>query len=99
MTAMPNHAPVITTLRPGILTITGPDGEAQYAVTGGFAEITPTNATILAERAVVRHPENRAEIEAHLEAARKQAADAAAHEKDGAEKFVADLVRLLEDME
>jgi len=40
MTAMPDHAPTITTLRPGILTVDGPDGQSEYVVTGGFAEIT-----------------------------------------------------------
>ena len=32
MTAMPDHAPTITTLRPGILTVDGPDGQSQYVV-------------------------------------------------------------------
>ncbi len=99
MTAMPGHAPLITTLRPGILSVTGPNGTEDYAVTGGFAEIGAEATTVLAERAVPRHPDNRAEIEAHLEAARKQAAEAASEDKDGAEKVVADLVKLLEDME
>jgi len=39
MTAMPNHAPVITTLRPGVLAVSGPEGDVSFAVTGGFAEI------------------------------------------------------------
>jgi F-type H+-transporting ATPase subunit epsilon len=38
-TAMPNHAPTIATLRPGIVTITSADGEEKYLVTGGFAEV------------------------------------------------------------
>ena len=40
LTAMPDHAPLITTLRPGILKVEGPDGAQSYAVTGGFAEIS-----------------------------------------------------------
>jgi F-type H+-transporting ATPase subunit epsilon len=99
MTAMPNHAPVITTLRPGILKVTGPEGTTDYAVTGGFAEITPQGTTVLAERAYVRHPDNRAAIEAHLEEARKAAAGAAAEHKDFAEAMVADLVHLLDNMQ
>ncbi len=52
LTAMKDHAPLITTLRPGVLSVEGPDGEAKYVVTGGFAEINSDGATILAERAV-----------------------------------------------
>lgn len=99
MTAMANHAPVITILRPGLLIVTAPGGVTEFAVTGGFAEITPEGTTVLAERAYERHPDNRAEIEAHLEEARKVATDAADHDKAGADKIVADLVHLLERMQ
>lgn len=51
LTAMADHAPTITSLRPGILTIEGPGGEQSFAVTGGFAEIG-ANVTVLAERAL-----------------------------------------------
>jgi F-type H+-transporting ATPase subunit epsilon len=51
-TAMPNHAPVIATLRPGIVTVQGASGEEKYVVTGGFAEISPAGASVLAERAM-----------------------------------------------
>ena len=51
LTAMPGHAPLITTLRPGILTVTGADGVSHYAVTGGFAEIGAGGPTVLAQRA------------------------------------------------
>jgi F-type H+-transporting ATPase subunit epsilon len=51
-TAMANHAPVIATLRPGIVTVQGANGEEKFVVTGGFAEISPEGATVLAERAM-----------------------------------------------
>lgn len=51
MTAMPDHAPTITSLRPGIVKVTGPQGETSFAVSGGFAEITATSTSVLAERA------------------------------------------------
>jgi len=51
MTAMPDHAPTITTLRPGVVRVQSPDGDADYVVTGGFAEITATGTSVLAERA------------------------------------------------
>ncbi|MBP0482654.1 F0F1 ATP synthase subunit epsilon [Sagittula salina] len=51
MTAMPNHAPTITTLRPGILTVETTKGPEQFVVTGGFAEIGET-ISVLAEKAL-----------------------------------------------
>lgn len=51
MTAMADHAPTITSLRPGILTVEGPGGDESFAVTGGFAEIG-AGVTVLAERAL-----------------------------------------------
>ncbi|WP_371056193.1 ATP synthase F1 subunit epsilon [Rhodosalinus sp. K401] len=99
MTAMPNHAPVITSLRPGIVTVTGADGQtARYAVTGGFAELSPEGAIVLAERAYKSGSENRDEIEAALEEARTAAQKAPAEQKDAAELFVADLAQLMDDM-
>lgn len=49
MTAMPGHAPVIATLRPGVVTI---DGGVEFVVTGGFAEVSPTSTALLAEEAM-----------------------------------------------
>lgn len=54
LTAMPNHAPTITTLRPGVLRAVGPKGTSEYLVTGGFAEIGIEGVTVLAERAMAR---------------------------------------------
>jgi F-type H+-transporting ATPase subunit epsilon len=54
MTAMADHAPTITTLRPGILTVTHSGGSDDYVVSGGFAEITPGGVTVLAEKALPR---------------------------------------------
>lgn len=52
MTAMADHAPTITTLRPGILKASGAEGTVDYFVTGGFAEISPAGISVLAERAM-----------------------------------------------
>ncbi|WP_135504437.1 F0F1 ATP synthase subunit epsilon [Roseovarius aestuariivivens] len=54
LTAMPDHSPLITTLRPGLVTVTSAEGESVYAVTGGFAEINPDSISVLAERAIPR---------------------------------------------
>ena len=52
MTAMPDHAPVVTTLRPGILSVEMDGGTQDYAVTGGFAQINAEGATVLADAAL-----------------------------------------------
>jgi F-type H+-transporting ATPase subunit epsilon len=54
MTAMPDHAPLITTLRPGIVRVSAADGDKEYVVTGGFAEINGESISVLAERALPR---------------------------------------------
>ncbi|MFD0857390.1 F0F1 ATP synthase subunit epsilon [Roseovarius aquimarinus] len=54
LTAMPEHSPLITTLRPGVVRVTSSEGEQEFAVTGGFAEINPDSISILAERAIPR---------------------------------------------
>ncbi|MDT0682575.1 F0F1 ATP synthase subunit epsilon [Roseicyclus sp. F158] len=51
LTAMPDHSPLITTLRPGVLVIVTGGKEEKYLVTGGFAEIGKEGTSILAERA------------------------------------------------
>ncbi|SNS18864.1 F0F1 ATP synthase subunit epsilon [Tropicimonas sediminicola] len=100
MTVMAEHAPVITTLRPGLVKVTGADGsETSFAVTGGFAEINAESMSVLAERAYVGAAESRAALEGFLEDARKRAAEATGDTRDVAEKFVADLVHLMEAME
>ncbi|WP_306751557.1 F0F1 ATP synthase subunit epsilon [Paracoccus actinidiae] len=51
LTAMPGHAPTIVTLRPGLVTVVGADGaQADFAVTGGFVEISADSVSLLAER-------------------------------------------------
>ena len=52
MTAMADHAPTITTLRPGVLTVTHKGGSDAYVVSGGFAEITADGVSVLAEQAL-----------------------------------------------
>lgn len=43
------HAPMVTTLRPGILTVHGVGGEQKIVVLGGFAEVSADGLTVLAE--------------------------------------------------
>jgi F-type H+-transporting ATPase subunit epsilon len=47
-----DHAPLVTTLRPGILTMYREGGELRIVVDGGFAEVGPAGLTVLADMAV-----------------------------------------------
>ena len=53
MTVLAHHAPLLTTLRPGLLDIGLSGGEHQrYFIRGGFAEVGPSGLTVLAETAI-----------------------------------------------
>lgn len=54
MTVMAEHAPVITTLRPGVLKVDAEGGTQEFVVSGGFAEITAEGVSVLAEIAMPR---------------------------------------------
>jgi len=43
------HAPLVTTLRPGILTVHGAGGEQKIVILGGFAEVSAQGLTVLAD--------------------------------------------------
>jgi F-type H+-transporting ATPase subunit epsilon len=43
------HAPMVTTLRPGILTVHSSGGAQQIVVLGGFAEVSAVGLTVLAD--------------------------------------------------
>ncbi|MET0630251.1 MAG: F0F1 ATP synthase subunit epsilon [Xanthobacteraceae bacterium] len=46
------HAPLVATLRPGILVMYQDGGELKVVVNGGFAEVGPAGLTVLADMAV-----------------------------------------------
>ena len=91
MTAMPDHMPVITTLRPGIVRAKGSDGDQEYVVSGGFAEITASTLSVLAEQAILR-----SEVTSEfLEGLKMESAESASAEMlDTIAKQAADLAAL-----
>ena len=100
MTAMADHAPLITTLRPGIVRVIGGDGAGEYVVTGGFAEISAGGVSILAERAVPRADITQEDYDTMIKtanAAIKKAEETFVNEPgpvDDAVKLLADMVAL-----
>ena len=89
LTAMEGHAATITSLRPGVLRVVASDGMKAYVVTGGFAEISATGVSVLAEQAVPLNELTAAQLDALV----ADACEAAAvnSDKDTADKAVADL--------
>lgn len=92
LTAMEGHAPTITTLRPGILRAIGASGTQAYVVTGGFAEITATGVSVLAERAIALEDATPAVMDTLVAEVREQASSST--DKDGAEKLVQDMLAM-----
>lgn len=70
------HAPFVSTLRPGVLDVTGPGGRKLILVRGGFAEVGPARLTVLAERAYNVAELGSEEIGFQLASAEKELADA-----------------------
>jgi F-type H+-transporting ATPase subunit epsilon len=64
-TVLGDHAPLMSVLKPGFITVTDLSNVAHvYYVRGGFADVAPTGLTILAEEARPIADFNRNEIEA-----------------------------------
>lgn len=96
-TAMPGHAPFLTTLRPGVVVVQGEGGETRFAVTGGFAEVGPAGVSVLAERSLPTAELTQAVVDSLVAEARKAAETAPADGVDAANKLVADLVGMAVD--
>jgi len=70
-TVLPDHAPVISTLAPGVIQVTTPDSKKGIFVQSGFADVTGDSLTILAERAFIVDEVDTRQIEQELDAAHK----------------------------
>ena len=74
MGILPHHAPLLTTLKYGIIKVRSQGQETVFTVAGGIAEVQPDIVTVLADAA-----ENVEEIDvARAEAARKRAEESLA---------------------
>ncbi len=77
MGVLPHHAPLLTTLKFGVIKVRAKGEEQVFAVAGGVAEIQPSIVTVLADAA-----ENVQEIDvARAEAARRHAEESLAQVK------------------
>lgn len=48
---LPNHAPLISSLKPGILTYTSKGNSDKLAISGGFVEVNGNSVSVLADTA------------------------------------------------
>ncbi|ODT75637.1 MAG: ATP synthase F1 subunit epsilon [Pelagibacterium sp. SCN 64-44] len=95
-TVMHDHAPFMTTLRPGFITVTKDGGAADvYFVKGGFADVSPAGLTILAEHSVPFADFDHADLQVQIKAAEDELNRAASPEdKSYAQEVVSGLLNL-----
>ncbi|TPW26520.1 F0F1 ATP synthase subunit epsilon [Pararhizobium mangrovi] len=73
MTVMPDHAPVMTTINPGVVRVTDGSGtEERYVIFGGFADILPASCTVLAESAIHVDDANSEQVEGWINEAHER---------------------------
>lgn len=96
MTVMANHAPTMTTIKPGVVTVKTAAGKtSRYVVFGGFADIIPTGCTLLAEAAVPFEEINRETLQKRIDAAKQEATVATGDEhKSRLEQYLSELTQL-----
>lgn len=95
MTAMAGHVPTITTLRPGVLQVVHASGTDEYVVLGGFAEVTATGVSVLAEMALPRAEVTSDVLSRFIDEARAglaRAQESSGGPVDEAAKLLADMV-------
>ncbi|MGD2131845.1 MAG: F0F1 ATP synthase subunit epsilon [Maricaulaceae bacterium] len=73
---LPKHAPVMSAVRVGALTVTDGGETRRIFVRGGFADVTPEGLTVLAEEAIDLADVDPAQLEQDLKDAREDVADA-----------------------
>jgi F-type H+-transporting ATPase subunit epsilon len=88
---LPGHAPLISTVRPGVLEVyQGNTVEQRFMVVGGFAEVTPERCTVLADEATPFTEVTVEQLAERERVAEKHAADAVSdHDKALAQKELA----------
>jgi len=95
-TVMYDHAPFMTTLRAGFITVSRRGGEAEvFFVRGGFADVSAAGLTILAEESVPFTAFDHADLQAQIKAAEEELQRAQTPEdKSYAQEVVSALLNL-----
>lgn len=80
----PNHAPVMSVIKPGTLKVLNDGAERRIFVNGGFADVTPEGLTVLAEEAIDLGDVDPAQLEQQLKNAQEDLRDANTDERRAA---------------
>ena len=86
---LPLHAPLLTTIQPGVLRVVKGGEETTMAITGGFIEVRENRVTILADAA---------ERGEEIDAARAEAARRHAEERLASREATVDMVQAEMDL-
>ena len=92
MGVMAGHMPLITTLKPGFISVSG---GPRFVVLGGFAEINQTKLTVLAEEAIPAAEFDSAAFDKRLAVAEEAIAAAKSDEVRAKAQAFADALRAL----
>lgn len=98
LTAMAGHEPTILTLRPGRLIANGPEGEMEFIVIGGFAELSGSSISVLAETALPRGEMSQEIVTDLITKARAEHDGASTEDQAETHSFLADLFHIAEDL-
>jgi len=96
MTVLANHAPTMTTIKPGVVSVKLASGQVtKYVVFGGFAYIVQDSCTLLAESAVPVTELNQETLQKRIEATQAAIDNANSDEhKTKLEQFLSELTHL-----
>jgi F-type H+-transporting ATPase subunit epsilon len=98
LTAMANHAPFLTTMRPGYVVVRTGSSEDGYLVTGGFAEISDNTVSVLAEEAIEKAKVDRGYLEEKIRAAEEALEEALPERKQALLQKLNDFRALLDHL-
>ncbi len=73
---LPNHAPLVSALKPGVVSYTAKGISDKFAITGGFVEVSSNRVSVLADNAEGADEIDVAAVKADREAAEKALAAA-----------------------
>ena len=90
------HAPVISTLRPGVIEITLPQGRQRIFVKKGVAEADPERLTVLAQTAVAIDDLDAGRLAGELKAAEAEVTEAKDDQSKRMAEMLVDVLRRLQ---
>lgn len=90
------HAPVLSTMRPGVVDVQKASGEERIFVRGGFAEVNPAGLIILAEEAIPMADLDKEALAQQIQDAQEDVDDASDDEKKRLAQEALDHLKQLE---